>query len=248
MYAVDGDGTLNLGVCDADGKNISRLTNFKNGEQVYTPVWSKDGKKIAFGYSIGHNQSVALIDSNGNNFVVLTHSGDCRNPFFLSDSTLAYSWDRGGIFNIYTLNLRTLIEKQTTNVLGGAFLPAGNGKGDLAYVTYTSSGYKIALLPCDSTAVPQALISDKDSLQAAFHTQNLYSGRIETQAGEQALPASISAAGDENQSPAQAKPYHTKFTSISLIPLLRIDTYNKNSSGLDVVKPGAVHIFRRRSR
>ena len=135
VYTTDRDGTLNVGVCDADGKNISRLTNFQNGEQVFTPVWSKDGTKIAFGYSTGHNQSVALIDSNGNNFQILTHAGDCRNPFFASDSTLLYSWDKGGIFNIYTLNLHTGYEQQTTNVLGSAFLPTVNDKGDIAYVT-----------------------------------------------------------------------------------------------------------------
>ena len=100
VFTTDGDGTLNIGVCDADGKNITRLTKFQNGEQVYTPVWSKDGKTIAFGYSTAHNQSVALIDSDGNNFQELIHNGDCRNPFFTSDTTLAYSWDRGGIFNI----------------------------------------------------------------------------------------------------------------------------------------------------
>jgi Tol biopolymer transport system component len=238
VFAFDGDGTLNVGVCDADGKNISHLTNFKNGEQVYTPVWSKDSKKIAFGYSTGHNQSVALIDSNGNNFQVLTHTGDCRNPFFASDSTLTYSWDKGGIFNLYTLNLRTLNETQTTNVLGGAFLPTVNGKGDVAYVAYTSTGYKIALLHQDSTVIPPAFISDKDSPGKMLHAQNLYSGLIEFKAGEQALPAANVNSLSENQSLAQAKPYHTVFTSISLIPLLRIDTYNKNSSGLDVIKPG----------
>ena len=88
VYAFGSDGTSNIGVCDADGRDILRLTKFQNGEQVYTPVWSKDGKRIAFGYSTGHNQSVALIDSNGNNFQILIHAGDCRNPFFASDSTL----------------------------------------------------------------------------------------------------------------------------------------------------------------
>ena len=234
VYATDGDGTLNVGVCDANGKNISRITNFHNGEQVYTPVWSKDGTKIAFGYSIGHNQSIALIDSNGNNFEVLSHAGDCRNPFFESDSTLLYSWDKGGIFNIYKLNLKSSNEQQTSNVLGGAFLPTVNAKGEIAYVTYLSTGYKIALLHKDSLAVQQTGTIMRNSSPTIVHLENLYSGIVAVKTGEQSLASPKGQVHDE----LQAKPYHSVFTSLSLIPLLRIDTYNKNSSGLDVVKPG----------
>ena len=238
VFAIDGDGTLNIGLCNSDGKNISHLTNFKNGEQVYTPVWSNDGSRIAFGYSTGHNQSVALIDTNGNNFQVLMHAGDCRNPFFASDSTLLYSWDKGGIFNIYTLNLQSGYEKQTTNVLGGAFLPAVNGKGDVAYVTYTSTGYKIAFMHQDSAVIPLTADSIIDSLRTNLNVQNLYSGLITMKAGEKSLSIGGNQSINENKHSFEAKTYHSVFNSLSLIPLLRIDTYNKNSSGLDVVKPG----------
>ncbi|MCX6121328.1 MAG: biopolymer transporter Tol [Ignavibacteriales bacterium] len=238
VFTTDGDGTLNIGVCDADGKNITRLTHFQNGEQVYTPGWSKDSKTIAFGYSTAHNQSIALIDSNGNNFRELIHTGDCRNPFFASDTTLFYSWDRGGIFNIYSLDLRTKSEQQITNVLGSAFLPTVNNKGDVAYVTYTSSGYKIALLRQDMTSVPVPLVSGKDTAGESFNTQISYRRIIEMKQGEEASPARSVHSLSENKSMLQARPYRSVFTSLSIIPLLRIDTYNKNSSGLDVVKPG----------
>ncbi len=238
VYTFGSDGTSNLGVCDADGKNISPLTRFQNGEQVFTPVWSKNGKTIAFGYSTGHNQSVALIDSDGNNFRLLIHKGDCRNPFFVTDSTLIYSWDKNGIFNIFKFNLNTGRETQITNVIGGAFLPAANSKGDVAYAAYTSTGYKIALLHQDSILAPQILASEKDSLQIKSNTQNIYSNLIETKAW---MPSSSLLSGNpiyDSISLPQPKPYHSMFTSISFIPLLRIDTYNPNSNGLDFVKPG----------
>ncbi|MGD1044645.1 MAG: biopolymer transporter Tol [Bacteroidota bacterium] len=239
VYTFGGNGTLNLAVCDTNGKNNSQLTHFSNGEQVYTPVWSNDGKKIAFGYSIGHNQSVALIDSNGENYQLLSHSGDCRNPFFASDSMLYYSWDRGGIFNIYSINLKTNVEQQVTCVLGSAFHPTLDQKGNLVYMTYTSSGYKIALLHQDSIIVPVPSASEKDSMRIKLNTQNLYIGLIEAKAGEHSSPPSIGNSLYEDKSLLpQAKSYRSVFTSLTLIPLLRIDTYNKNSSGLDVVKPG----------
>ncbi len=83
VYTFGSDGTLNLGVCNADGSGRVQLTKFQNGEQVYTPVWSPDGKKIAFGYSIAQNQSIALVDTNGNNFQMLQRCWRLPQPILL---------------------------------------------------------------------------------------------------------------------------------------------------------------------
>jgi Tol biopolymer transport system component len=236
VFAFGGDGTLNIGTCDSDGKNISRVTNFRNGDQVYTPVWSNDGKKIAFGYSIEHNQSVALIDSNGENYRLLSHSGDCRNPFFASDSMLYYSWDRGGIFNIYSLNLKTNIERQETSVLGSAFLPALDKKDNLTYVTYTSSGYKIALVHKDSSNAP-VFVSDYSLVNRSLSFEQ--PKRMDE---SKACAISLSASGNyshvQDTAAYPSRPYRSVFTSFSLIPLLRFDNYTQSGNVLDMIKPG----------
>ncbi|MBK8553578.1 MAG: hypothetical protein IPL53_21970 [Ignavibacteria bacterium] len=36
--------------------------------------------------------------------------------------------------------------KQITNVLGGAFMPSVDSTGDIAFATYKSTGYKIAMI------------------------------------------------------------------------------------------------------
>ena len=238
VYTFGSDGTLNIGVCNANGSDTMRLTHFQNGEQVYTPVWSPNGKRIAFGYSIAHNQSIALIDSNGSNFQMLQHAGDCRNPFFASDSTLYYSWDRGGIYNIYSLNLSNGEERQITNVLGSAFLPTVNSKGDIAYAAYTSTGYKIALLSRDSINVHLPLVSEKDSMQTGVNPPNLYSSLIETNAWEHNLPPTKINSIYQDTTLPKTKPYRSTFTTTSFIPFLRIDTYNKSSDFLDYIKLG----------
>jgi Tol biopolymer transport system component len=236
VFAYGSDGTLNIGTCDNAGKNISQVTVFQNGEQVYTPVWSNDSKKIAFGYSRGHNQSVALIDSNGENYQLLSHSGDCRNPFFASDSVLYYSWDRGGIFNIYSLNLKTNFEQQETNVLGSAFLPTLDKKGNLIYVTYTSSGYKIALLHQDSLHTP-ATVSNYSLVNRSL-TFDRHTMIDESKADATPLLESGNQSYTQENTKYTAKPYRSIFTSISLIPLLRFDNYTQSENVLDMIKPG----------
>ena len=238
VYAFGSDGTLNVGVCNADGSGKMQLTKFQDGEQVYIPVWSPDGKKIAFGYSIAHNQSLVLMDTDGAHFQVLQHTGDCRDPFFASDSILYFSWDRGGIYNIYSIDLRTGEERQRTNILGSAFLPTVNSRGDVAFASYTSTGYKIALLRQDSVgnAVPKT--SEKDTLQLNVNPRDLFSSWMTTNAWGNSLPPANGNVPEENAALLQAKPYRSIFTSLTLIPLLRVDTYNRSSSGLDCIKPG----------
>jgi Tol biopolymer transport system component len=236
VFAFGGDGTLNIGTCDKDGKNVSRVTKYRNGEQVYTPVWSNDGKKIAFGYSIEHNQSLALVDSSGENCQLLSHSGDCRNPFFASDSTLYYSWDRGGIFNIYSLNLKTNMEQQETSVLGSAFLPTLDKNGNLTYVTYTSSGYKIALIQKDSM---HALISGSDSSQVNRSLFYAHPAWVDdSKHGVMSLSVSGNHSYVQDTAAYRVRPYRSVFTNFSLIPLIRFDNYTQSGNILDMIKPG----------
>jgi Tol biopolymer transport system component len=236
VYTSGNNGTLNLAVCDTNGKNSSQLTHFNNGEQVYTPVWSQDGKRIAFGYSVGHNQSVALIDSNGENNKLLSHTGDCRNPFFASDSTLYYSWDRGGIFNIYSLNLKTNIEQQVTSVLGSAFLPSLDQKGSLTYVTYTSSGYKIAFAHQDASNAPASLLYSSPADHSLSFDQHQGVDKPKTDTMSLLTSGNHYVVQDTAVYPARS--YKSVFTNISLIPLLRFDNYTQSGNILDMIKPG----------
>lgn len=231
VFAYGSDGTLNIGVCDTNGSHISQVTNFRNGEQVYTAVWSPDGSKIAFGYSLGHNQTVALIDSNGNNLKLLSRVGDSRDPFFISDSILCYSWDRGGIFNIYSLNLLSKNNHQLTNVLGGAFLPTVNAQGDMAYATYTSTGYKLALMYKDTSYGKNIL---PDSI-AEFDTVKITAASEGISDVPQRADAQISKGEKTDQ---VIKSYKSVFTSLSFIPLLRFDNYTQGNNVLDMIKPG----------
>ena len=222
VFCSGSDGTVNVGVCDANGKNVRQVTSFENGEQVYTPVWSPDGATIAFGYSVGHKQSIAAIRADGSDFRVLVSGVDARNPCFdPNGSCLAYAADERGIYNIFAVDLASGARRQLTNVLGGAFLPSFSNSGALAFASYTSSGYKIAYMSDPQlTAIP----SEPLSLQTAESTGG-------SRVGSPIVSSST-------QSALDARPYRNTFTSLSIIPLVRVDNYNPKNKGIDVIRPG----------
>ncbi len=233
VFATNKDGTMNISICNSDGKNISAITKFIDGEQVYTPVWSPDGRKIAFGFSKDHNQSLAIIDTNGTNIFILDKSEDCRNPFFATDSTLIYSWARNGIFNIYELNLNRNEECQITNVLGGAFLPSVNSQGDIAFVPYKSSGYKIGFLKSEDIKRSEPNVIAK----TAFYNFTFRTNKdIDEKLSAESSVSNININGITGE--FTSKTYRHVFTNLTLIPFLRVDNYNVDSKGIDIIKPG----------
>jgi Tol biopolymer transport system component len=222
-FVFGSDGTMNVGTCALDGSDIKAVTRVAAGHQVYTPAWSPDGSTIAFGYSAGHGQSLALVEAGGGGLRMLPAEGaDCRNPWYSADGrTLYYSSDRTGIFNVYALDLGTGETRQVTNVLGGAFLPTVSSNGDLAFASYTSSGYKISMVPA-SSASPRPQLAGTSSTAIAGHLSEESPSPIAT----------------ENPDSLHARPYRNMFTSLSLIPFLRVDNYNPKNKGIDIIKPG----------
>lgn len=215
LFTMGSDGTTNIGIAGRDGSSVRQVTDLPDGFQAYTPVWSPNGSEIAFGYSEGHGQIVVTMDSNGGVMRPAAESGDCRNPVYSEDgSRLYYSSDRTGVFNVYAVDRSSGETIQITNVLGGAFHPAVNRNGDIAYASYTSTGYKIALLPDSS----QTLALNQDDAET-----------------------SISRRPDYEWPPFGSEPsreYRNTFSSLTLIPFLRVDNYNPKNKGIDIVKPG----------
>ncbi len=141
------DGTNNLCLAyPAIPDSVKQLTYFTPGVQVYVPQWSLDGSHIIFDYTIGSNRDIAIYAVNeGTITPVLTNVWDERNPIYKTDSTILYSDDRSGIFNIYSLDLHSGATKRLTNVVGGAFQAEWMGD-KLYYSLYDSLGFNIAVL------------------------------------------------------------------------------------------------------
>jgi Tol biopolymer transport system component len=230
VFLVQVDGTVNLCVMDSDGKNIRQLTLFTQQEQIYGPKFSPDGKQIVFSYSVKDGRDIGVINSDGSGFkLILNADYDERNPVYSPDGeNIVYCADRTGIFNIYRYNLKSGKTEQLTNVLGGAFMPAVNKNGDIAFADYTSSGYKLALI---KSAKPVAG-ADFDYIKRESVKKTV---PID---GEINKYSSLNIYDDTKVPDYKVDDYKSIFGSMLFIPYLKLDNYNKNNKGIDIFKPG----------
>ncbi|MGA9117799.1 MAG: LpqB family beta-propeller domain-containing protein, partial [Bacteroidota bacterium] len=243
-FVVNGDGTTNLAVMNSDGTGYHVITNYADGEQVYGPKWSPRGDRIVFDYSIRDGRDIAWIKPDGSDIQFLVKGpADTRCAAISPDgSKLYYSSDETGIFNIYSRDIAKDTTTQLTNVLGGAFFPTVAHSGDIVYSAYTSSGYKLVRM------VAPAPVNDERDHEYLPPTSPVASPEPTT--GVLAFAASKPAEtpqfdwstlrhyDDSKLPPLDAKPYKSMYTSLTVVPFLRVDNYNTSSNGLDMLKPG----------
>jgi hypothetical protein len=166
-FTLNGAGTRHLAVAEIDDIQGTRrvLVRSHRFEQVYTPRWSPDGRRIAFSaWYRGGRRDIAVVDVETG---TVTHITDDRaldtGPAWSPDGgTLYFSSDRTGIANIYAHELATGEIAQVTHVVGGAYQPDVSPSGrHMVYVGYTSHGFDLFTLPLDpSTYRPAPPYSD----------------------------------------------------------------------------------------
>ena len=154
------DGTDNLILVDEQGQLLKKLTDFKNGQAVFSPHWSPDGKWIVYAQARKHGRDIKMLNvETGQVRPLVVNQGDARDPVFSKDGQQVYfSWDKTGIFNIYSIDLNSSDIQQWTNVVGGAFMPSVANDGRLVFSNFKSDGYKIALLEKPTQVDSQATV------------------------------------------------------------------------------------------
>lgn len=110
---------------------------------IYTPKYSPDGSKIAFSFFDDKTRGIATINADGTDFKILSEEGiDARDPAWLDNTTLLFSANKNGIFNLFKKNLVSGKETPITNVLGGAFTPVADS-GKVFYIGYDIDGFSL---------------------------------------------------------------------------------------------------------
>jgi Tol biopolymer transport system component len=157
VYVKNSLGTNSLMLMDIKGENHRRLCSGEADTQYFSPHWSPDGQTIAVAiWRPGGQQKIYFVDPQDGSQRRLTQTDDLTaeaNPCFSPDGQyLYYDSDRTGIVNLYAYQLATHTIFQLTNVIGGAMMPDVSPDGKkLAYVSYSSRGYDLALLDLDLT-------------------------------------------------------------------------------------------------
>ncbi|PID59820.1 MAG: biopolymer transporter Tol [Ignavibacteriae bacterium] len=233
VFVYQKDGTSNIGIVNVDGSDYRSLTLYNKGEQVHNPKFSLDDKSIIFGYSYHHGRDIAKVNLDGSGReTILKTNADERNAVYFNENEIIYSSDATGIFNIYKYNLKTKENIQLTNVLGGAFMPAVNKKGDVAYAGYTSSGYKIFLVEFEETKKvnpnKKYVIVKNPPLDIEKRNGDLTKADF----------AKLTNFNDYELPKVKKEKYGNAFTDLSVLPFIRFDNYNTSNSFIDKIKPG----------
>jgi TolB protein len=88
---------------DAEGRNIRRLTNHPGMD--YWPVWSPDGKQIAFTSNRSGNYDLFLMNADGSNVRNLTQhpSQDNYAAWSPDGKRIAFISNRAGGYDIFVM-------------------------------------------------------------------------------------------------------------------------------------------------
>jgi Tol biopolymer transport system component len=233
VFLFQKDGSTNIGIIDADGKNFKRLTFFEHGEQVFNPKFSPDGSYIIFGYSLSNTRDIARVNTDGSGYQTVIKNGcDNRDPVFDQDGNLVYCSDETGISNLYRYNFETKQSKRLSNVLGGAFNPAVGPDGGIIYSGYTSAGFKIYAISKE-----EELGVDEMKKYSWINNPPLGADQPKGDLAKFNLDA-LKNYNDNEIPDYEPSKYTGVFSRLSIVPFVRYDNYNTSNSGFDKIKPG----------
>lgn len=223
---IQRDGSTNLAVAampsDPEDSivpaDLRFLTAHADGSQVTDPVFSPDGEWLYYGWQRDHGRDIRRVRvSDGVMEVILDGPEDERNPAFGLDGGMIYASDRSGIYNLYRL-YPDGSSRALTDVVGGAFMPEVTPAGDILFSDFTATGYRIVELDSAARTVAVSDYVAPDFLVAYDETP------ATSMAPESDTDKDVRAFGASGLE-EEASGYSPVFTSISFLPVIRLDQY-----------------------
>ena len=252
-------GTQNLIQIDPETGDITQLTTFSNGQTVYTPAWSPDGKSVYFAFAELDHRNIFRYDFDSRDIKPIDtfEDTDSRDPFISPDGKrLYFASNPDGIFNIYTKSLESSDVQKLTSVVGGAFMPFVSGNNDLYFSEYEADGYKLKTALLSNTQsleigsykpafkVDQINSYKNDSLYSKLNNFDDTDIKAFTEYEHAVLDTgkynfSLSTFDGEEQ--LSYRKYTDVYTKFSFFPVLRFDNYSKlNGNNGTLIKKGKI--------
>ena len=176
---------------------------------IYSPKFSPDGRRIAFSFFDNATRGIAIIDSDGKNFKIVSTEGyDERDVNWIDDNKIVFASNRNGIFNLIEKDLSTGAETPLTNVVGGAFTPAL--AGDTLYFTeYDKDGFSLYKMHYGATPMVNdtaVTVTERDSViqiadSSCLDDKIALNGQGESLPLDSATAESTPSSGDTPQRP-----------------------------------------------
>ncbi len=236
------NGTQNLVLVNLESREQKRLTNFENGETVYTPVWSPSGQYVYFSSAGINNRNLFRLNVESGEIVTLFENPfiDFRDPWIDQNNEYIYfSTDAGGIFNIFRSEIDGESIQKITDQKGGAFMPFAT-TDSLFFSEYRSDGYKISAMKLpefkqthtvtdlsDQPSLPsESITAQKLQESSIFNENQMFTTVHDSLKNQDQESEIILSVGDIEQSFLWS-PYNQTSTGLSVIPVVRFDNYSK---------------------
>lgn len=149
-YVSYGPGSSHIRIMNVDNGDYWLPIPKDTFDQVFTPVYSPDGRYLAFtGWRFNGFKDLYLFDFEANRVSRITNDRNLDlSPSWSADGkTLYWTSDRTGIYNIYSMNMDSKRIYQLTNVVGGLFSPLSSIDGSKLYVSsYRSHGFDLGVI------------------------------------------------------------------------------------------------------
>jgi Tol biopolymer transport system component len=112
------------------GRRVLVPSYIKPSQSTGVPAWSPDGRQLAFGVMLSPSEGgIAIVNADGSGFrVVARGPNQSVNPTWSPDGRqLAFEANRGGNFEIYSVNVDGSDLRNLTNSPGDDRMPAWHG-------------------------------------------------------------------------------------------------------------------------
>jgi len=252
-------GTQNLVQINPESGEITPLTHYANGQTVYSPTWSPDGKQIYFAFAELNQRTLQVynLDSGTTESFLENEHVDTRDPVISPDGLdIYYASNPDGIFNIYRKSISGGNPQQVTNVIGGAFMPFIASNNVLYFAEYEAEGYKIKSAQLASTPsnivgnyTPSYKLDGFEPVEDAdlysylndFNDTDIQAFTPNEKATVDSAKYAFSLPSYQKDEEFTYKKYSDIYTKFSFFPVLRFDNYSKlNGNNGTLLKKGQI--------